>query len=53
MTSTMRWTSTDLLTMPDGGKRYEIIDGELFVSTPPSWHHNHACVALINLANNC
>ncbi|MCU1266331.1 MAG: hypothetical protein JWM21_2649 [Acidobacteria bacterium] len=47
MTSTTRWTSTDLLTMPDDGKRYEIIDGELFVSTQPSWQHNYTCVTLI------
>jgi Uma2 family endonuclease len=47
MASTMRWTSTDLLTMPDDGKRYEIIDGELYVSTQPSWHHNYTCIAII------
>ncbi len=47
MTSTMRWTSTDLLTMPDDGKRYEIIDGELFVSTQPSWQHQYTCALLI------
>ena len=47
MASTMRWTSTDLLTMPDDGKRYEIIDGELFVSTQPSWHHQYTCAELI------
>lgn len=46
MDSTTRWTSTDLLTMPDDGKRYEIIDGELFVSTQPSWHHQYTCVCL-------
>jgi Uma2 family endonuclease len=43
MASTMRWTSTDLETMPDDGKRYEIIDGELYVSKQPSWHHQHTC----------
>ena len=43
MASTMRWTSTDLETMPDDGKRYEIIDGELYVSKQPSWHHQHIC----------
>jgi Uma2 family endonuclease len=47
MASTMRWTSTDLLTMPNDGKRYEIIDGELYVSTQPSWHHQYTCAALI------
>jgi len=43
MTSTLRWTSTDLESMPDDGKRYEIIDGELYVSKQPSWHHQHTC----------
>ena len=34
MTSIQRWTSADLDAFPDDdGKRYEIIDGELFVST--------------------
>lgn len=31
----------DLLAMPDDGKRYEIIGGELFVNPPPSWGHQH------------
>jgi len=39
----MRWTSTDLESMPDDGKRYEIIDGELYVSKQPSWHHQQTC----------
>jgi Uma2 family endonuclease len=52
MASTMRWTSTDLLTMPDDGKRYEIIDGELFVSTQPSWHHQYTCVFLTTELEN-
>src|SRR6266478_4739528 len=43
MTSMLRWTSTDLESMPDDGKRYEIIDGELYVSKQPSWHHQHTC----------
>ncbi len=36
MTSTasekVRWTTADLELFPDDGKRYEIIDGELFVT---------------------
>lgn len=52
MASTMRWTSTDLLTMPDDGKRYEIIDGELYVSTQPSWHHQYTCSVLIGELHN-
>jgi Uma2 family endonuclease len=43
MTSTLRWTSTDLESLPDDGKRYEIIDGALYVSKQPSWHHQHTC----------
>jgi Uma2 family endonuclease len=34
-----RWTTADLATLPDNGNRYEIIDGELIVSTQPHWNH--------------
>jgi len=37
------WTSRDLELMPDNGVRYEIIDGELFMSRPPHWHHQRTC----------
>jgi len=43
MTSTLRWTSADLDALPDNGKRYEIIDGELFVSKQPHFYHQHVC----------
>jgi len=43
MTSSLRWTSTDLEALPDDGKRYEIIDGELFVSKQPHFYHQHVC----------
>jgi Uma2 family endonuclease len=39
MADLKRWTSPDLELMPDDGKRYEIIDGELYVSRQPSWYH--------------
>jgi Uma2 family endonuclease len=39
----VRWTSADLAAFPDNGKRYEIIDGELFVERQPHWHHQRAC----------
>ncbi len=33
------WTYEDLLALPDDGKRYEIIEGELFALTGPNlWH---------------
>ncbi|MBV9690705.1 MAG: Uma2 family endonuclease [Ktedonobacteraceae bacterium] len=38
MTS-LRLTSQDLETLPDDGKRYEIIDGELYVSRQPHNYH--------------
>jgi Uma2 family endonuclease len=33
------WTRSDWETLPDDGKRYEIIDGVLYVSTAPSLFH--------------
>jgi len=29
--------------MPEDGKRYEIIDGELYVSKQPHFYHQHVC----------
>ena len=37
--ATTRMTYDELLQMPDDGKRYEIIAGELYVSPSPGWHH--------------
>ena len=38
-----RFTSKDLETMPQiEGVRYEIIDGELYVSNAPHWDHQYA-----------
>ena len=39
MVTAMRWTAADLEVMPDDGKRYEVIDGELYVSMQPNWGH--------------
>ena len=33
------WTLADLDGLPDDGRRYEIIDGSLLVSPPPSNDH--------------
>ncbi len=35
----VRWTSADLDLLPDNGTRYEIIDGELFMTRAPRWSH--------------
>ena len=44
MPTTKHWTSKDLETLPSPeGTRYEIIAGELFVSTQPHWHHQYTC----------
>ena len=34
-----RFTIADLDAMPDDGRRYELIDGEIFVAAAPSWIH--------------
>lgn len=47
MTTSLRRTINDLESFPDvGGKRDEIIDGELFVSTQTHWHHQNVCLRL-------
>ena len=43
MASSLRFTSADLAAFPDDGKRYEIIDGELYVSKQPHWYHQLFC----------
>jgi Uma2 family endonuclease len=43
MTRSARWTSADLEAFPDDGKRYEIIDGKLFVSRQPHFYHQVTC----------
>ena len=40
----VRWTIADLEAFSqEEGKRYEIVEGELFVSTQPHWSHQKAC----------
>lgn len=46
MARSVRWTSADLELLPDDGKRYEIIDGELYVSRQPQWNHQTASVRI-------
>jgi len=43
MRQTLRWTSADLALLPDDGKRYEIIEGDLYVSRQPQTGHQLAC----------
>jgi Uma2 family endonuclease len=46
METTEKFTSADLARMPDDGKRYEIIEGELYVSKLPSAEHQFVCTQL-------
>ena len=38
----IRWTTSDLELFPDSSNRYEIIDGDLFVTKAPHWGHQKA-----------
>lgn len=49
MATSLRWSSADLDAMPDDGKRYEIVDGELYVSKQPHWHHQVVCGQVFGL----
>ena len=51
-TSDLLFTTDDLLRMPDDGKLYEIIEGELYMSTQPNWHHQYACTRLLRALEN-
>ena len=43
------WTVDDLAHMPDDGQRYEVIDGELFVTPAPALRHQDAIAKLFLL----
>lgn len=43
MFTTEKFTSADLLLLPEDNKRYEIIEGELYVSRSPSFEHQYTC----------
>ncbi len=43
------WTTKDLEYLPDDGNRYEIIDGELYVSKQPDWEHQSVGVQIVAL----
>ena len=41
------WTAEMVKALPDDGKRYEVLDGILFVSPSPSWQHQRAVRILL------
>ena len=48
METARKFTSADLLLMPDDGNRYEIIEGDLYVSKLPSAEHQFVCGQLVH-----
>ena len=46
METARKFTSADLLLMPDDGNRYEIIEGDLYVSKLPSAEHQFVCTRI-------
>jgi Uma2 family endonuclease len=47
----VRWTTSDLELLPESSNRYEIIDGELFVTRAPHWKHQRAIGEVHNVLN--
>lgn len=41
-----RWTLEEVHSLPDDGNRYELVDGELFVTPPPSVGHEEVLAVL-------
>ena len=49
LTVKREWTFDDLSDLPDDGNRYEVIDGELFMSPAPALRHQEAVYRLHRL----
>ncbi len=48
---TLHWSSKDLEMLPDNGKQYEVVNGELYMSRQPHYHHQLVCSRLITALN--
>jgi Uma2 family endonuclease len=44
--ATELWTVERVHALPDDGRRYEVIDGELYVTPAPTWRHQRAVFEL-------
>ncbi len=47
-----KWTYDDWVRLPDDRTRYEVIDGELYMTPPPSISHQFASVRLLTKMSN-
>ncbi len=53
MNMELRWTTADLELLPEiEGKRYEIVEGELFMAKQPHYHHQLTCSNVTRLLGN-
>lgn len=43
----VRFRADDIWDTPDDGKRYEVIDGALYMTPPPNWGHQYASTTLV------
>lgn len=48
----IKWTSADLELLPENGNRYEIIEGELYVTRAPHWKHQTVIVKITKALEN-
>ena len=46
------WTAEMVKALPDDGKRYEVLDGELFVSPAPSMNHQRVLFLLARILDD-
>jgi len=46
------WTAEMARALPDDGKRYEVLDGELFVSPAPSFNHQRVVFLLARILDS-
>jgi Uma2 family endonuclease len=44
--ATAEWTAARVRALPDDGRRYEVVDGELLVTPAPRWAHQRAVLSL-------
>lgn len=42
----IKWTSADLELLPENGDRYEIINGELYMTRAPHWRHQKVILSI-------